>query len=482
DRLYFEPVVLDYVLDIVALEQLCGKLKGVIVQYGGQTPLKLAKGLEAANVPLLGSSPQTIDLTEDREAFSKLLLRLGIPQAPHGTALNNETACEVAAALGYPVLVRPSFVLGGAKMRILHSEKEFLDYLNSTQMDYDAGPLLIDSYLEMATELDVDAICDGTQVHIAGIMEHIEEAGIHSGDSACSLPPFSIAEHLLERVRSIVEKLALELKVQGLLNMQFALTNDGLEEHIYLLEVNPRASRTTPFVAKATGLPVARIGAQIMAGKTLAELLPSELISKLNVPHYAIKEVVLPFRRFPESTTLLGPEMKSTGEVMGMSKDFAEAFCKAYLAGDQHLPKTAEDGLILFVLQEDLQLELWRGLAQELHDLGFAIGLLGPRAVEENFQGIPYRHIPAVATQRPDVLDMLIDDQVALVLNQTTKNEEYSSEHRSIRQIAVAHDIPYTTTLNGAQALVKTIHWYRENTVQALALQDLLPVIDLARK
>ncbi len=493
DRLYFEPVELEYVLDIVAVEQSRGQLKGVIVQYGGQTPLKLAKGLEAAGVPLLGPSPRIIDLTEDRQEFSKLLSRLGIVQAPHGTAQNTEEACEVARGLGYPVLVRPSFVLGGTKMRILHAEHELLDYLSTARIDYSVGPLLIDSYLEMATELDIDAICDGQRVHIAGIMEHIEEAGIHSGDSACSLPPFSIEEHYLERVRAIVVKLALELKIEGLINMQFALCggHGSSDREIYLLEVNPRASRTTPFVAKATGLPVAQVGAQIMAGKKLDELLPEEVLAQLDVPHYAIKEVVLPFRRFPESTTLLGPEMKSTGEVMGLSQDFAQAFSKAYLAGDQHLPcnrnkqhrsgPKSNCGLILFVLQDAGHLQLWQKLARSLCDLEFAIGLLASPEVEECFQaeGIPFQNVPSVGAQRPNVLDMIIDDEVALILNQTARDEAHSSEHRRIRQIAVAHDIPYTTTLNGAQALVGAISWYGENQIQTLALQDLLPVIEL---
>ncbi|WGK68318.1 carbamoyl-phosphate synthase large subunit [Candidatus Haliotispira prima] len=477
DRLYLESVELEYVLDIVAVEQSRGTLKGVIVQYGGQTPLKLARGLEAAGVPLLGPSPQTIDLTEDREEFSRLLSRLDITQAPHGTAMDADIACTVAGDLGYPVLVRPSFVLGGAKMRILHSETELLEYLGMAQIDYSVGPLLIDSYLEMATELDVDAIYDGHRVHIAGIMEHIEEAGIHSGDSACSLPPFSIAQTVLDKIVAIVERLAAELDAKGLINMQFALANG----EIYLLEVNPRASRTTPFVAKATGLPVAQIGAQIMVGKTLDEVLPPEIIAGTGVPHYAVKEVVLPFRRFPESTTLLGPEMKSTGEVMGISTDFAEAFSKAYLAGDQHLPK---DGLILFVLQDIEQLQVWQELALQLHHLEFSIGLLATRGIEDRFseEGIPFRTVPSVEAQRPNVLDIIIDDQVVLILNQTAKDEAHTSEHRKIRRIAVAHDIPYTTTLNGAQALVKAISWYHKNEVQVLALQDVLPAINLAQK
>ena len=479
DRLYFEPVELEYVLDVVAREQSNGKLKGVIVQYGGQTPLKLAKSLKAAGVPLLGPSPQTIDLTEDREEFSKLLSRLGILQAPHGTASGNQSACGVARKLGYPVLVRPSFVLGGSKMRILHSEDELLDYLNTAQIDYSVGPVLIDSYLEMATELDVDAICDGRRVHIAGIMEHIEEAGIHSGDSACSLPPFSIGEEVLERLRGIVVKLALELKVEGLINMQFALSNG----QIYLLEVNPRASRTTPFVAKATGLAVAQVGAQVMVGKTLDELLPQSAAAEPSIPYYAIKEVVLPFRRFPESTTLLGPEMKSTGEVMGISTGFAEAFSKAYLAGDQRLPKV-KGSLVLFVLQDSGQLELWQKLALSLCELEFAIGLRATKAIEDSFRDwdIPFRIVPAAHSQRPNVLDMIIDDKVALILNQAFTDEGQSSEHRKIRQIAVAHDIPYSTTLNGAQALVRAICWYHENTVRALAIQDLFPVNDLIPK
>ena len=476
DRLYFEPVELEYVLDVVALEQSRGRLKGVIVQYGGQTPLKLAGGLEAAAVPLLGPSTQTIEHTENRQEFSKLLFRLGIRQAPHETAQNNEEACKIAGKLGYPVLVRPSFVLGGAKMRILHSERELLLYLSTAQIDYSAGALLVDSYLEMATELDVDAICDGQKVYIAGIMEHIEEAGIHSGDSACSLPPFSISPALLAQVRRIVEKLSLELRVVGLINMQFALTGGK----IYLLEVNPRASRTTPFVAKATGLPVARIGAQIMVGKSLDELLPKELLSRLNTTHYAIKEVVLPFRRFPESTTLLGPEMKSTGEVMGISRDFEQAFTKAYLAGDQHLPKIAADGVILFVLGDMENLGLWLELAHSLQQLEFVIALLAPQEIEAKFAAIPFRSIPSIAAQRPNVLDMIIDEEVALILNQTARNEAQSSEHRRIRQVAVAHNIPYTTTLNGAQALARAISWYHRHEVEVLALQDLLPQISPA--
>ncbi|HET7408627.1 MAG TPA: carbamoyl-phosphate synthase large subunit, partial [Paracoccaceae bacterium] len=341
DRLYFEPLTLEHVLEILRVERQAGTLEGVIVQYGGQTPLKLARGLEAAGIPILGTSPDAIDLAEDRERFQRLLHELGLKQPVNGIARSGDEAIAIAARVGYPVVIRPSYVLGGRAMEIVRNEQELRRYINEAVVVSGDSPVLIDSYLSAAVEVDVDAICDGEDVHVAGVMEHIEEAGVHSGDSACSLPPHSLSAETVDELGRQTRALALGLNVVGLMNVQFAI-KDG---DIYVLEVNPRASRTVPFVAKATGSPIAALAARVMAGEKLRDLP----LADPRTPHVAVKEAVLPFARFPGVDTLLGPEMRSTGEVMGIDRGFARAFLKSQLGAGVPLP---EDGIAFISVRD----------------------------------------------------------------------------------------------------------------------------------
>ncbi|MFH1022750.1 MAG: carbamoyl-phosphate synthase large subunit [Planctomycetota bacterium] len=456
DRLYFEPLTVEHVLNITERE----KPRGVIVQFGGQTPLNLAKGLEAAGVPILGTSPDSIDVAEDRERFAKLIDRLGLKQAPNGIARSREEARAVAGAIGYPVLVRPSFVLGGRAMRIVYDEGELDHYMTSAVDASPDRPVLVDRFLEDATEVDVDAVSDRNRVVIAGVMEHIEEAGIHSGDSACSIPTHSLPEPVTEEIRRQTRTLARALDVLGLINLQFAVQRD----EIYVLEVNPRASRTVPFVSKATGIPWAKIATKVMVGRTLEDLgVPDDPVPA----HFSVKEVVLPFSRFPGDDIILGPEMKSTGEVMGIDRVYGRAFAKAAEAAGQILPTAGN----VFVSVKRADRAAILPIVRRLHRLGF--GLVATDGTGEFLRehGIPARIVAKIGEGRPDTLDLLKNREVALVINTPSGKGPRTDEAR-IRRLTVALRIPCITTIAGAEAAVAGMAALRERDYDVKALQD----------
>ena len=458
DRLYFEPLTVEDVLEIVRVEQSNGHLKGVIVQFGGQTPLKLAAGLEAANVPILGTSPDAIDLAEDRHRFQELLHRLELKQPPNGIVTTAEQARKVASDVGYPVVVRPSYVLGGRAMEIVRDESQLERYMREAVKVSGSSPILIDGYLKDAIEVDVDALCDGKDVIVAGVMEHIEEAGIHSGDSACSLPPYSLSEAIVAEIRRQTELLALALNVVGLMNVQFAVQQDD----IYILEVNPRASRTVPFVAKAIGQPIAKVAARVMAGEPLLSLM-----AEANRPrHVAVKEAVFPFARFPNVDVLLGPEMKSTGEVMGLDHTFAAAFAKAQIAVGSNLPLSGT----VFISVKDSDKPAAGRLAGDLIELGFT--LLATRGTAEYLRehGIEVREINKVLEGRPHIVDSLANDEVALIIN-TTEGAQAIRDSYTLRRAALTRHVPYYTTTAGARAVVKAIALLTERGLDVAPLQ-----------
>ncbi len=468
DRLYFEPLTAEDVLEIIRTESKNGKVKGVIVQFGGQTPLKLASALEEAGVPILGTSPDAIDLAEDRDRFKALIDRLKLSQPKSGIAKAPGEARAVADRIGYPVVIRPSYVLGGRGMEIVHDGAEVDRYIKrlSATLDRpselvvsDKRPLLIDSYLTDAVEIDVDCLSDGKDTFVAGIMEHIEEAGIHSGDSACSLPPYSLSKELIAELERQTRELALALKVVGLMNVQFAI-KDG---HVYILEVNPRASRTVPFVAKVVGLPVAAIAAQIMGGKSLS----SFKLKKPDYDHIAVKEAVFPFARFLGVDPILGPEMRSTGEVMGIDRDFAMAFGKSQIGAGQKLPAS---GTVFVSVKEGDKVRIVAPV-KELAAMGFkVIATRGTkRYLEAN--GVACEMINKVLEGRPHVVDAIKNGDVALVFN-TTEGAKALSDSKDIRRSALHHHIPYYTTLAGAVAVTRAIKALKSDTLQVAPLQS----------
>jgi carbamoyl-phosphate synthase large subunit len=458
DRLYFEPLTLEDVLEIVAKE----KPVGVIVQFGGQTPLKLAVALEKAGVPIIGTSPDAIDRAEDRERFQEMLHKLNLLQPANGTARSFEEAELVANRIGYPVVVRPSYVLGGRAMEIVYDAENLLRYMTTAVQASPEHPILVDKFLDNAIEVDVDALCDGTQVVIGGIMEHIEEAGIHSGDSACSLPPYSLSQELIKEIKRQTEVMALELHVIGLMNVQYAI-KDGT---IYVLEVNPRASRTAPFVSKATGRPLAKIAARVMAGKSLAELGVSGDI----VPsYYSVKEAVFPFVKFPGVDTLLGPEMKSTGEVMGIGDSFAEAFAKSQMGANVKLPM--KGNAFISVRDEDKKHVV--NAAEKLYKAGFGLLATGGTASFLEEKGIPVKRVNKVKEGRPHIVDSLKNGEVHLVIN-TTQGPQAVADSFSIRREALMHSVAYYTTTAGANAAVDAIINLKEQDLRVKPLQDYL--------
>ncbi len=443
DRLYFEPLTFEDVMAIVETE----KPDGVIVQFGGQTPLKLAEPLAKAGVPIIGTSPDMIDLAEDRERFQKLLRELGLKQPENGTARSVEEALEIARAIGFPLVVRPSYVLGGRAMQIVHSESELLAYMREAVSVSHDHPVLLDRFLDRAIELDVDALADGERVVVAGIMEHIEQAGVHSGDSACCLPPHSIPERVVEEVRRQTEKLGLALQVRGLLNIQFALQGDDL----YVLEVNPRASRTVPFVSKAVGVPLAKVAARIMAGASLDRLGIREIAQPAR--YRAVKEAVFPFVKFRGVDPLLSPEMKSTGEVMGLAADFPTAFAKAQLGAGQSLPKEG----CAFISVRDADKPQAVVLARMLADAGFALMATGGTAAALGEAGLPVTTVPKVTEGvRPHIVDRLLAGEVDLIVN-TTEGAQAIRDSKSIRQAALDQGIVYFTTMAGGLAAAEAI-------------------------
>ena len=437
DRLYFEPLTLEDVLEIVDKE----KPFGVIVQYGGQTPLKLARDLEKNGVPIIGTSPDSIDIAEDRERFQKLLHKLKLLQPPNRTARSAPEAIKHAEAIGYPVVVRPSYVLGGRAMEIVHQQADLERYMREAVKVSNNSPVLLDRYLSDAIEVDVDCICDGKDTYVGGIMEHIEQAGVHSGDSACCLPPHSLASHLEREIRRQTVLMAKALKVVGLMNVQFAIQRDT----VYVLEVNPRASRTVPFVSKATGLQLAKVAARCMAGISLAtQKVGAEIIP----PYFSVKEAVFPFAKFPGVDTILGPEMKSTGEVMGVGKTFGEAFVKSQLAAGVRLPSGGK----AFVSVRNGDKLAAVGVARDLEDLGFTILATRGTAAVLSTHGIAVTAINKVAEGRPHVVDMIKNGEVAFIVNTVEDKRTAIRDSRSIRTSALAQRVTYYTTISGARA------------------------------
>ncbi|OGU17203.1 MAG: carbamoyl phosphate synthase large subunit [Geobacteraceae bacterium GWC2_53_11] len=458
DRLYFEPLTLEDVLEIVAVE----KPVGVIVQFGGQTPLKLAVALEKAGVPIIGTSPDAIDRAEDRERFQEMLHKLGLLQPENGTARSFEEAELVVDRIGYPVVVRPSYVLGGRAMEIVYDSENLQRYMKTAVLVSPEHPILIDSFLDEAIEIDVDALCDGTDVVIGGIMEHIEEAGIHSGDSACSLPPYSIGQDIIAEIRRQTVLMALELNVKGLMNVQYAVKGTT----VYILEVNPRASRTSPFVSKATGRPLAKIAARIMAGKTLKELgIVSDIIPK----HISVKEAVFPFVKFPGVDTLLGPEMKSTGEVMGIGETFAEAFAKSQLGANVKLPLSGN----VFISVRDADKKHVVSAAEKLYKAGFGILATGGTAQFLEEKGIPVRRVNKVLEGRPHIVDAIKNGEVQMVFN-TTHGAQAVADSFSIRREALMHGLAYYTTVAGAKAVADSILALQNHDLTVKPIQDYL--------
>jgi carbamoyl-phosphate synthase large subunit len=447
DRLYFEPLTLEDVLEIVHVE----KPFGVIVQYGGQTPLKLARDLAKNGVPIIGTSPDMIDMAEDRERFQQMLHRLALRQPPNRTARTEDAAISAAEEIGYPLVVRPSYVLGGRAMEVVHERRDLERYMREAVKVSNDSPVLLDRFLNDAIEVDVDALCDGEEVVIGGIMEHIEQAGVHSGDSACSLPPYSLSSDTQDELRRQTAAMARGLAVVGLMNVQFAI-QAGL---IYVLEVNPRASRTVPFVSKATGRPLAKIAARCMVGQKLkAQGIGGEIVP----PYFSVKEAVFPFIKFPGVDTILGPEMKSTGEVMGVGETFAEAFLKSQLAAGVKLPVTGN----VFISVRDADKPRAIELAIILVELGFAVVATRGTAAALKAAGVAVTPVNKVHEGRPHIVDMMKNDEIALVVNTVQEKRSAIQDSYQIRREALTDEIPTYTTLAGARAAALGLAGMRE--------------------
>ncbi|MCK5284868.1 MAG: carbamoyl-phosphate synthase large subunit, partial [Alphaproteobacteria bacterium] len=483
DRLYFEPLTEEDVIELIKAEiesvDTCSsihnsdnnkqnKLKGVIVQLGGQTPLKLANSLLNAGIPILGTDPDAIDLAEDRERFQKLINDIGLKQPLNGLASNAEEAFEKAENIGFPLVIRPSYVLGGDGMQIVHDMEQLKEYINTAVKISGNAPVLLDRYLKSAIEIDVDALCDGEDVYVSGIMEHIEEAGVHSGDSACVLPPHSLSREIVDELEKQTIKLAKSLKVIGLMNVQFAVRkNDETgKQEIFIIEVNPRASRTVPFVAKATGVPVAKIAALLMTGKKLADF--KDVLLGMRPPHYAVKAPVFPFNRFTGVEPLLGPEMKSTGEVMGLDKDLACAIAKSQLGAGIDLPIK---GKVFLSVKDDDKKSLIP-IAKELSSIGFTLIATGGtcRFLKEN--GLEVERINKVMQGQPHIVDAIINGEIDLMINTTTKSSKAVADSGNIRRMALMNKIPYYTLLTAATAGVQAIKALKSRDIQVASLQS----------
>ena len=460
DRLYFEPVTLEDVLEIVAVE----KPFGVIVQYGGQTPLKLALALEANGVPIVGTSPESIDIAEDRERFQKLLHELGLRQPPNRTARTEPEALALAAEIGYPLVVRPSYVLGGRAMEIVHEQRDLERYMREAVKVSEDSPVLLDRFLNDAIEVDVDCLSDGAEVFIGGVMEHIEQAGVHSGDSACSLPPYSLSPELVAELKRQTAVMARALGVCGLMNVQFAIQRNGEgagDGTVYVLEVNPRASRTVPYVSKATGMQLAKIAARCMVGRSLAA---QGVRDEVTPRYYSVKEAVFPFVKFPGVDTILGPEMKSTGEVMGVGHTFGEAFVKSQMGAGVRLP----EGGTAFVSVRNSDKARAVDVARGLHELGFKLVATKGTAAAIAAAGIPVTAVNKVQEGRPHVVDMMKNGEIALVINTVEEKRGAIADSRSIRTTALAQRVSYYTTIAGASAAVEGMRHLRDLDVYSL--------------
>jgi carbamoyl-phosphate synthase large subunit len=472
DRLYFEPLTLEDVLAVYNHEAQSGAEIGMIVQFGGQTPLNLAQRLRAAGVPIIGTSPESIDLAEDRKRFGKLLDELQIPCPAGGTATSVEEALAIGERIGYPVLVRPSYVLGGRAMVIAYDAEAVAQYMKQAVEYSQERPVLVDHFLENAIEVDVDALCDSKDVIIAGIMQHIEEAGIHSGDSSCVLPAVSIRAETLEVLRTYTRKLALALQVVGLVNLQFAIQRDAEgQDHVYVIEVNPRASRTVPYVSKATGIPLAKMAARLMTGRTLRELLPAQLAAGSDLEtgtHYYVKSPVFPWSKFAGVDTVLGPEMKSTGEVMGVATTFGEAFAKAQLSAGQVLPT----GGTIFFSVNDHDKPAAIELARRYVHLGFRIVATEGTANVLEKSGLSVERVFKVKEGRPNVVDLIKGDRIQLIVN-TPRGQDTFFDEKAIRRAAVLARIPTITTIAAAQAAVEGIAAMQQRHTTVFALQQL---------
>ena len=461
DRLYFEPLIEEYVENIILKEKSRGNLLGVITQFGGQTPIKLAKFLYKNNLPILGTQYSSIDLAEDRDRFRELLIKLNLKQAESGIASKYKKAINIAEKIGLPVIVRPSYVLGGRAMEIVHDESQLKKFITEALKVSESNPILIDKFIDNAMEVDVDAISDGKDVYVAGIMQHIEEAGIHSGDSACCLPPVSIKDNILREIKIQTRKLALALRVKGFLNIQFAIKKD----EIYVIEVNPRASRTVPFVSKANGIPLAKIASRVMTGEMLSKY---KLKYKKN-KRFAVKEAVFPFNKFPDSDLLLGPEMKSTGEVMGLDKDFGMAVAKSQIAASNSLPTSG----MAFLSVKDSHKQEIIGIAQRLKKLGFTISATKGTAKVLNDSGIKCKTINKVSSGRPHIVDVLNSKKISLVINTGGGNSEHRiNDAKALRRGTLANKIPYCTNMSTAYSFLEAIKSLKTKKLEVKSIQD----------
>ncbi len=462
DRLYFEPLTAEDTIELIKKEASNGELIGVNIQFGGQTPLGLAKFLQDEKIPIIGTSPDMIDLAEDRERFKQLLQKLNLNQPQNCIAYSKQEVIEKIHETGFPIVIRPSYVLGGKGMAIVYDENYLTKYLNEYIEIFETGPLLIDKFLVDAIEVDVDALCDGKEVFIAGIMQHIEEAGIHSGDSACSLPPYSLSQEIIKEIKKATLKLAIALQVKGLMNIQFAVQNNKL----HVLEVNPRASRTVPFVAKAIGVPIAKIASLLMIGKKISELN----LKEKSLKYFAVKEVVFPFARFNNVDIILGPEMKSTGEVMGIDKNFALAFAKAQIASGTKLPTQG----LAFISVKDSDKKYLPDIVNKLTKLEFKIVATRGTAKFLAENNISVTIVNKITEDKPHVVDMIDRKEINLVIN-TTEGAQATKDSFSIRRTSLMRSVTYSTTISGARALVDAIEAYKNNNCkfEVFALQDL---------